>query len=192
MQVDSVPPVNFASRVSTCMKLVEPFKHLLRATTFRQFWALKLRVPMGAWLGQYGTPFHCWVFRSRLHVLLVLIVFGSTALHTSKLSLWCKHSCVECYSQTYLHQGVLTSMSPVEALVTRIKVESSNVPGNSWSRYQYALRATKMNGLTILRRHGHHFILWTTVNQMIKREQSTAQVQFYQSKLSILVTNASK
>ena len=43
---------NFASRVGPCMGIV------LHVTTQPQILTLELRVPMGAWLGQYGISFH--------------------------------------------------------------------------------------------------------------------------------------
>ena len=45
---------NFTPGVGLCRGIVEPFKHLLCATTHPQFLALELRAPMGACLGQYG------------------------------------------------------------------------------------------------------------------------------------------
>ena len=45
---------NFTSWVGPYSRIVEPFKHLLRATAQPQFLALELRAPMGACPGQYG------------------------------------------------------------------------------------------------------------------------------------------
>ena len=49
--------VYFASRMSPCTGIVEPFKDLLRVTAHPQLLALELWVPMGACSGQYGTSF---------------------------------------------------------------------------------------------------------------------------------------
>ena len=46
---------NFASRVSPCAEIVEPFKLLLHVTAHPQFFELELRAPMGTCPGQHGT-----------------------------------------------------------------------------------------------------------------------------------------
>ena len=46
---------NFVSGMGPCTGIVQPFKHLLRATAHPQFLMLELRVPMGTCPGQYGN-----------------------------------------------------------------------------------------------------------------------------------------
>ena len=71
MQVNLVAmSANFRSRVATCTRIVELFKHLLHATAHPHFLVLELQVLMGAFPGQYDI---CYTIYHSKEVYMVNI-----------------------------------------------------------------------------------------------------------------------
>ena len=63
--------LNFASRVGTCLEIVEPFKHLLCVTAHPQFWCLSCEHP---WVLPQGNTVLVWDKFLKLY-------FGSSKFH---------------------------------------------------------------------------------------------------------------
>ena len=61
---------NFTSGVGPFMRIIEPFKQVLRVTAHPQILTLELRAPMGACSGQYGST-HALSENQRQFVLLI-------------------------------------------------------------------------------------------------------------------------